>query len=114
MNLESEVEARNNICQKVERLCDAVNWVVNILRRQLAVELDIADMLVTISVHVGRRRYFCSSATLPDPYADGLDAFTENELAFWWKTRHDHFARDISTALMVSMKCQCCCCIHTN
>lgn len=114
MNLESEVDVRNNICQKVERLCDAMNWVADILRRQLAVEVDIADILVVISVHVGRCRYFCSSATLPDPYADGLDVFAENENEFWWKNHRNQFVRDISTALMESMKCQCCRCMHTN
>jgi hypothetical protein len=114
MNLESELDVRDNICQKVERLCDTMNWVADILRRQLAVEVDIADMLVTISVHVGRCRYFCSSTSLPDPYADGLDLFAENEHKFWWKTHRNHFVREISTALMESMSCRCCRCMGTH
>lgn len=64
MNLESGMDVRDNICRKIERLCDAMSWVADILRRQLAVEVDIADMLVTISVHVGRCRYFLSSTSL--------------------------------------------------
>ena len=91
-----------------------MNWVADTFCRQLAVELDTAGMLVTISVHVGRCQYFCSSATLPDPYANGLDVFAENELAFRWKTHGDQFVRDISTAMMESMKCQCYHCIHAN
>ncbi|GLI74207.1 hypothetical protein PoHVEF18_002441 [Penicillium ochrochloron] len=114
MNLESELDVRDNICQKVERLCNTMNWVADILRRQLAVEVDIADMLVTISVHVGRCRYFCSSTSLPDPYADGLDLFAENEHKFWWKTHRNHFVREISTALMESMNCRCCRCMGTH
>jgi hypothetical protein len=96
MNLESELDVRDNICQKVERLCDTMNWVADILRRQLAVEVDIAD------------------TSLPDPYADGLDLFAENEHKFWWKTHRNHFVREISTALMESMSCRCCRCMGTH
>lgn len=79
MNLESEVDVRNNICQKVQRLRGTMNWVADILRRQLAVEVDITDTLINMSVHVGRCRYCCSSASVPDPYEDGLYVSAENE-----------------------------------
>lgn len=114
MNLKSEKDVRNNICQKVERLCNAMTWVADILRRRLAVEVDIADMLVTISVHVGRCRYFCSSTSLPDPYADGLDVFAKNEHESWWKTHRNRYVQEISTSLMESMNCRCCRCVGTN
>lgn len=107
MNLKSEVEVRNNICQKVQRLCDAMSWVADILRRQLAVEGQI-------SVHVGRCPYFSSSTSLPDPYADGLDVFAENEHKLWWRTHRNHFVREASTALIESMNCRCCGCMGTN
>ncbi|KAJ5371312.1 uncharacterized protein N7496_007404 [Penicillium cataractarum] len=114
MNPESKMDARNNTCQKVGRLCDAMNRVADILRRQLAIEVDVADLLVAISVHVGRCRYFCSSTSVPDPYADGLDVFAKKEHELWWKTHRSRFVREISTSLMESMNCRCYRCVFTN
>lgn len=82
MNLETELDVREKSVKRVEHLCDTMNRVVDILRRQLAVEVDSVDMLVTISVHVGRCRYFFSSTSLPDPYADVLEVLVENEHIF--------------------------------
>ncbi|KAF7717586.1 Uncharacterized protein PECH_007593 [Penicillium ucsense] len=111
LNLQSDIDVRRYICRKVDRLCDAMDWMADILRRRLASEVDIADMLVALAVHVGRSRYLCMRTPLPDPYADGLDAFAEEEHAFWWKVHRNAFVREIASCLMESMKCQCCRCV---
>ncbi|KAI2789454.1 hypothetical protein POX_d04944 [Penicillium oxalicum] len=110
LNLKSDFDVQRYICHKVERLCDVMEWVADILRRRLATEWDIADMLVAISVHVGRSRYLCMRTSLPDPCADGLDAFAAEEHKFWWKVHRNWFVREISSSLMESMGCRCCRC----